>query len=221
MILLIDNYDSFAMNLARYLRRLGADVVCVRNDALSVGEIAEREPQLIVISPGPCTPDQAGCSLDVARELSGRFPLLGVCLGHQVIAQSFGGTIVRAEEPTHGMASEIEHDGRHEFVGLPNPFAAGRYHSLVVQPSTMPTCLEISAQSRDGTMMAFRHVSLPVFGWQFHPESILTESGFELLANLLRCLGFEVADVNLPTIASERDVSNVPDDPHPKRPITF
>ena len=220
MILLIDNYDSFAHNLARYLRRLGCEVRCERNDAIDVGTIASMEPRLIVMSPGPCTPDEAGCCLEVVRELSARFPMLGVCLGHQVIAQGFGGTVVRASEPIHGMSSRIEHDGAQEFHGVPNPFTAGRYHSLVASTEDLPECLNVTAKTAEGVIMGLRHATLPIFGWQFHPESILTECGYELLANLLGIVGLEVSN-EVPSIASERTIIEKSVDPYPTRPITF
>ena len=228
MILLIDNYDSFAHNLARYLRRLGSDVDCRRNDALSVTQIGRLKPQLIVLSPGPGTPTESGVCLDVVRDLGDHIPLLGVCLGHQAIAQAGGARIVRTSDPCHGMASEITHDGLSEFAGMPNPFLAGRYHSLIVDPE-LPDTLEVSARASDGTIMAIRHTTRPSYGWQFHPESILTEHGYALLGNLLRMVGINV--VGPPTIDSERIPSNdvqlepvvsrQPDASHPRRPISF
>lgn len=238
MILLIDNYDSFAHNLARYFQRLGCEVQCERNDAIDVEAIRALKPQLIVLSPGPCTPDEAGCCLDVVRELGDQFPILGVCLGHQAIAQGLGGQVVRATEPIHGMSSQVRHDGKVEFQGLPNPFNAGRYHSLVVQTTDLPECLEVSATvssrtavsneapkgnettARNEVVMALRHRTLPIFGWQFHPESILTECGYELLTNLLQAVGIEVPR-QTPTIESERIITVIEPDPYPTRPITF
>ncbi len=186
MILLIDNYDSFVHNLGRYLRRLGADTSVVRNDAISVEQIRTLNPQAIVMSPGPCAPQQAGCCLEVVEQLHQDYPILGVCLGHQVIAESFGGTIVRAKQPIHGRASSISHDGRGSFHGLPNSFLVGRYHSLIAERDSLPSSLEISAWLPDGTIMAIRHKQFPVVGWQFHPESVLTEHGYSLLRSFLQ-----------------------------------
>ena len=194
MILVIDNFDSFVFNLARYLRQLGQETVVERNNALDVEKVARLRPDAIVISPGPCTPQKAGCSLDIVRQLHRQLPILGVCLGHQVIAEALGGRIVRAREPVHGRSSVIEHDGRGIFYGLPHTFTAGRYHSLVVEEQTLPAELEISARCEDGTIMGIRHRNFPVVGLQFHPESILTELGCSLLAGFLRLAGLEVAE---------------------------
>ncbi|HEY2413405.1 MAG TPA: aminodeoxychorismate/anthranilate synthase component II [Pirellulaceae bacterium] len=191
MLILIDNYDSFVHNLARYFQRLGQETLVVRNDAIAAAEVIERQPEAIILSPGPCTPAEAGCSLDVARLAAGKIPLLGVCLGHQAIGAAFGAEIVRAQEPMHGRASCITHDGRDLFVDLPNPLMVGRYHSLVVGEATLPPDLNITARSEDGTIMAFAHREWPVFGVQFHPESILTEQGYLLLANFLRLAGIK------------------------------
>jgi len=203
MILLIDNYDSFVYNLARYFKRLGRATVVVRNTAVDVAGIRVLEPDAVVLSPGPCTPREAGCSLAVVRELAAELPILGVCLGHQAIAAALGGRIVRAAEPVHGRTSSIRHDGRGVFAGLPNPITGSRYHSLVVDGASLPDCLEVSARTGDGTVMALRHRELPVVGLQFHPESILTDHGYRLLAAFLRRAGLPVADP-LPGIASER-----------------
>ncbi len=227
MILLIDNYDSFVHNLARYVRRLGFATQVIRNDRLSLPEIREftrcvehravrgspdpapstttRRPsvepgaesddprsarlQAIVISPGPCTPNEAGISLALIREVAGEIPILGVCLGHQAIVQAFGGDIVRAEEPVHGRTSLIHHDGSPLFAGMANPFHACRYHSLIARRESLPVCLEITAWTDDGTIMAVRHRSLPVVGIQFHPESVLTLDGMTLLENAFDSLG--------------------------------
>lgn len=188
MILLIDNYDSFVHNLARYVGELGFERRVVRNDAISVDEILALAPQAVLISPGPCGPAQAGISLDIVKAFSSRFPMLGVCLGHQVIAENFGGTVRRALAPRHGKASLISHDGLGLFQGLPNPLRAGRYHSLAVD---LPPAgrLRVTARAEDGEIMALAHDILPVYGVQFHPESILTECGHELLANFLRLAG--------------------------------
>lgn len=185
MILMIDNYDSFTYNLVQYLGELGADVRVYRNDQITVAEIERLAPTKIVISPGPCTPTEAGISCDVIREFAGRVPLLGVCLGHQCIGEVFGGEIVRAPALFHGKTSMIYHDGKTIFRGLPRPFDATRYHSLVIRRETLPDCLELSAETDDGVIMGVRHRELLVEGVQFHPESILTREGKQLLANFL------------------------------------
>jgi anthranilate synthase component 2 len=193
MILMIDNYDSFTYNLVQYLGELGASVKTVRNDAITPSEIRALDPAGVVISPGPCTPDEAGVSLDVVRELAGEIPMFGVCLGHQSIGQAFGGTVVRASRVMHGKTSMIHHDDGGVFAGLPQPFEATRYHSLVVERESLPDCLlETAWTIRDdgtrGEIMGLRHRDLPVEGVQFHPESILTRSGHDLLRNFLdRC----------------------------------
>lgn len=191
MILMIDNYDSFTFNLVQYLQMLGAEVKVVRNDELSVDQIASLQPERIVISPGPCTPDQAGVSLEVIRRLGPTTPTLGVCLGHQGIGQVFGGRVVRAQKIMHGKTSAIHHDGKGVFVGLPSGYEATRYHSLVVDRTSLPDALEVSAwtQEPDGTVeaiMGLRHREYPIEGVQFHPESILSEHGHALLANFLQ-----------------------------------
>jgi anthranilate synthase/aminodeoxychorismate synthase-like glutamine amidotransferase len=186
MLLVIDNYDSFTYNLVQYLGELGADMKVFRNDELTVDEIEnELKPEEILISPGPGTPDEAGISLTVIERFSDKLPILGVCLGHQAIGQFFGGKVVRGQEPVHGKPVSINHDGRTLFDGIPQGFAAGRYHSLVVEKSSLPDCLEVSAESPDGIVMAMRHKELPVEGVQFHPESILTEYGKHMLQNFL------------------------------------
>ncbi|WP_297925281.1 aminodeoxychorismate/anthranilate synthase component II [Metallibacterium sp.] len=190
MLLLIDNYDSFTWNLVQYLGELGAEVKVLRNDAIDVAAIHALRPAHIVISPGPCTPNEAGVSLQVLRELGGSVPILGVCLGHQAIGQAFGGTVVRAPQIMHGKTSRIRHAGAGVFAGLPDGFTATRYHSLVVAPEALPDCLEVSAWSEypDGTreaIMGLRHKTLPIQGVQFHPESILTQHGHALLRNFL------------------------------------
>lgn len=189
MILLIDNYDSFVHNLARYLRRLGRHTEVVRNDQITVDEIRARSPKAIVLSPGPCAPQQAGCCLDVVRELHTTVPILGVCLGHQVIAEAFGGNVRRAAEPVHGRASLLKNTGQGTFLDLPETFLVGRYHSLVVCNESIPECLSVTARLADGTIMAVEHESFPVVGWQFHPESVLTQHGYQLLAAFLRQAG--------------------------------
>jgi anthranilate synthase/aminodeoxychorismate synthase-like glutamine amidotransferase len=186
MILVLDNYDSFTYNLVQYLQELGAETRTLRNDELTVDEVVSLKPERIVVSPGPRTPDLAGISLALVERLAGAIPILGVCLGHQVIAQVCGGRIVRAEAPVHGETSQVRHDGRGLFVGLKNPLVATRYHSLVVERASLPSCLEVSAESEDGTIMALRHEAWPLAGVQFHPESILTEEGVKLLDNFLR-----------------------------------
>ena len=185
MILVIDNYDSFTYNLVQYLGELGAELGVVRNDQTTVEEIEKRLPERIVISPGPKTPTEAGICLEVIRRLAGRIPILGVCLGHQAIGQAFGGKVIRAPQIMHGKTSLITHDSRTIFRDLPNPFPATRYHSLIVERETLPACLEISASSPDGLIMGLRHRKMNVEGVQFHPESVLTESGKRLLANFL------------------------------------
>lgn len=192
MILLIDNYDSFVHNLARYFRRLGQETLVVRNDAVDVATVRSQHPAAIVLSPGPCTPHEAGCCMAVVQELHTSVPLLGVCLGHQAIAAAFGGRIVRAAEPRHGRTSEVFHEGRGIFADLPNPFTAGRYHSLVADPASLPDCLEVLAWTADGTIMALQHRRHPVVGVQFHPESILTPVGYPLLAAFLQRAGLAV-----------------------------
>ena len=185
MIVVVDNYDSFTYNLVQYLQELGAEVEVYRNDRITVDGIAARGPEAIVISPGPKTPDDAGITLEVVRAYSGRVPILGVCLGHQAIGQAFGGRIVRAPSLMHGKTSRIAHDGRTIFRGLPNPFEATRYHSLVVDPKSVPKELEISARTEDGVIMGLRHLKHPTEGVQFHPESVLTGEGKNLLKNFL------------------------------------
>jgi anthranilate synthase component 2 len=185
MLLLLDNYDSFTYNLYHYFGELGAVATVLRNDALGVADALALRPKAIVISPGPCDPDRAGISVDLVREAAGICPILGVCLGHQAIAQAFGGRIVRAPEIMHGKVSEIEHTGGDLFRGLPSPFLATRYHSLVAEPATLPGCLEVTARTQDGVIMAVRHRELPIHGVQFHPESIETRHGHQLLENFL------------------------------------
>ena len=201
-ILLIDNYDSFVYNLARYLERLGHATRVVRNTAIDAPGVEALGPAALVLSPGPCTPQQAGVSLELVRRFADRLPILGICLGHQTIAAALGARIVRAREPVHGRSSAIFHDGQAEFAGLPNPIQGARYHSLVVDEPSLPAILAVSARTADGTVMGIRHRQRPVVGLQFHPESILTECGYPILANFLRCAGLQ-APAAPPTIADE------------------
>jgi len=184
-VLVLDNYDSFTYNLVQYLGELGAGVEVFRNDALTVEQVLAGRYDRIVISPGPGVPSRAGITLPLVRQAAGRVPLLGVCLGHQAIGEAFGGRVVRASAIFHGKTSEIHHDGRSLFRGIPSPFTATRYHSLVIDPTRVPACLEVSARTEDGVIMGVRHRDLPVEGVQFHPESILTPEGMHLLANFL------------------------------------
>jgi anthranilate synthase/aminodeoxychorismate synthase-like glutamine amidotransferase len=185
MVLIIDNYDSFTFNLVQYLGELGADVRVLRNDELTVEGIEAMAPSHLVLSPGPCTPNEAGITLQSIERLAGRIPILGVCLGHQAIGQAFGGKVVRAKQVMHGKTSRIRHDGAGVFSRIEDEFVATRYHSLVVERSSLPACLEISAQSEDGEIMGLRHRSLAVEGVQFHPEALLTQHGHKLLQNFL------------------------------------
>ena len=184
-VLLIDNYDSFTYNLAQYLGELGAEVAVERNDAITVDAIAARAPDAIAISPGPCTPNEAGISLDTIRQYAGKIPILGVCLGHQSIGQAFGGKVVRAARVMHGKTSPILHEGQGVFAWLPSPFEATRYHSLLVERASLPDCLEVTARTAEDEIMGLRHKTLPVEGVQFHPESFLTTVGKDLLRNFL------------------------------------
>ena len=186
MILMIDNYDSFTFNLVQYLNGLNEEVKVCRNDSLTIEDIKEMDPDMIVISPGPCTPNEAGISKRVIEEFTGVIPILGICLGHQAIGQVFGGNIVRGEEPVHGKVFPINHTNEGVFKGLNNPLKVTRYHSLVVDKDTLPECLEITAETEDGVLMGFRHKEHLVEGVQFHPEAILTEQGMELLDNFLK-----------------------------------
>lgn len=186
MLFIIDNYDSFTYNLVQYLGELGAEIVVRRNDQTTIEEIESLDPERIVISPGPKTPTEAGICLELIKRFSGRKPILGVCLGHQAIGQAFGGRVIRAPQVMHGKTSMITHDGKTIFSGLPNPFPATRYHSLIVERKSLSECLEISATSSDGIIMGLRHKEAKVEGVQFHPESVLTEAGKQLLGNFLR-----------------------------------
>ena len=185
MILIVDNYDSFVFNVARYFEELGARPHVVRNDAVDAAAVAALAPEAIVISPGPCAPKDAGASLDIVRRFSGRLPLLGICLGHQCIGEAFGGRTVHARTPMHGRACAVEHEGKGLFAGLPTPFMAARYHSLVVGRASLPAALTINAKASDGTIQGLRHRDLPLHGVQFHPESIASAHGHALLRNFL------------------------------------
>jgi para-aminobenzoate synthetase component II len=185
MILLLDNYDSFTYNLAQYLGQMGQQLDVRRNDQITLDEVAALNPERILVSPGPCTPSEAGISVPLIQRFAGKIPILGVCLGHQAIGEAFGGNVIRAPELMHGKTSEIEHDGKTIFRGLPQPFIATRYHSLIVERESLPADLEISATTADGTIMALRHKKFRVEGVQFHPESVLTTAGFDLLKNFL------------------------------------
>ena len=186
MLLMIDNYDSFTYNLVQYLRELGEEVEVYRNDKISLAEIETLNPTRLVVSPGPCTPNEAGISVEAIKHFAGKLPILGVCLGHQSIAQAYGGKVVRADRLMHGKTSPVFHDNRELFVGLPDPFDATRYHSLLVERSSLPECLEITAWTAEGEIMGMRHRDLPVWGMQFHPESILTVTGMDMLNNFLQ-----------------------------------
>ena len=185
MILVIDNYDSFTYNLVQYLGEMGQDLCVFRNDKITLDEIAALKPERIVISPGPCNPERAGISTETIRRFAGETPILGVCLGHQSIAHAFGGRIVRAERLMHGKTSPIRHDGQGVFAGMPNPFSAIRYHSLLIERDALPSCLEITAETAEGEIMGVRHKTLPIEGVQFHPESVLTENGKRILENFV------------------------------------
>lgn len=185
MLLMIDNYDSFTYNLVQYFAELGAEVEVRRNDEITVAEIEKLNPQHLVISPGPCTPNEAGISVEAIRHFAGKLPILGVCLGHQSIGQAFGGDIIHAKQLMHGKTSLIHHSDNSVFTGLPNPFTATRYHSLVIARETLPDCLEVTAWTDDGEIMGVRHRTLEIHGVQFHPESILTEHGHDMLNNFL------------------------------------
>ena len=186
MLLVIDNYDSFTYNLVQYFGELGADPQVKRNDAITPDEVEKMKPQKIVISPGPGRPEEAGISMELIRKFGGKVPILGVCLGHQCMGEVYGGKVVRAGRLMHGKTSPIQHDGKGVFQGLPNPFEATRYHSLIVEKNSVPSCLEVCAETAEGEIMGLRHREYPVHGVQFHPESILSKEGKDLLANFLR-----------------------------------
>jgi para-aminobenzoate synthetase component 2 len=186
VILMIDNYDSFTYNLVQYLGKLGEELIVKRNDEITIREIEEINPDFLMISPGPCSPNEAGISMPAIEHFAGKIPIFGVCLGHQSIAQVFGGEVVRAQRLMHGKTSQIFHDGKTIFSDVPNPFTATRYHSLIVKKETLPSCFEISAWTEDDEIMAIRHKTLPIEGVQFHPESIMTSHGLELLRNFIQ-----------------------------------
>lgn len=219
MILLIDNYDSFVFNLARYFERLGRPTHVVRNDAIDAAGVRSLRPEAVVLSPGPCAPAQAGCSLEIVKQLHAELPILGICLGHQTIAEALGGRVAPAAEPVHGRTSSVFHDGQGLFAGLPSPLTACRYHSLVVEEASLPAELEATARTADGVVMGLRHKRLPLVGLQFHPESILTDFGFELLANFLRLAGLPLPPA-IPSIASERR-EPPRNERLPSAPVTF
>jgi anthranilate synthase/aminodeoxychorismate synthase-like glutamine amidotransferase len=219
MILLIDNYDSFVHNLARYLRRLGQETLVIRNDRVTVAEIERLAPDAIVISPGPCSPAEAGVSVPTVQALHERFPILGVCLGHQAIGAAFGCRVVRAVEPMHGRASLVGHDDAGLFIGLPNPLRVGRYHSLALDDHDWPDSLIVDAWAVDGTIMSVRHRHHAVFGLQFHPESVLTECGYSLLARFLELADLPIAS---PRPAMLDELAPPPPLPAiPVHPVTF
>ncbi|MBK5187491.1 MAG: aminodeoxychorismate/anthranilate synthase component II [Gemmatimonadaceae bacterium] len=209
MILLLDNYDSFVYNLSRYVRELGEHPVVVRNDAISLDEIRTLAPSHIIVSPGPCSPTEAGISVDAIREFGPEIPILGVCLGHQAIGTAYGAEVVRARKPMHGKTSRIHHDGSELFAGVPSPFTATRYHSLVIAPDSLPSTLRVTATSEDGEIMAVAHRFHPVVGVQFHPESALTEHGYWLIDRFLH--GERVRESPLPDRA---DLAYAPADSH-------
>ena len=190
MILMIDNYDSFTYNLVQYLGQLGADVAVYRNDEITLEQIGDMDPEAIFLSPGPCTPREAGITVDIIKTFHRTKPIMGVCLGHQSIGYAFGGEVVRADKPMHGKTSSVTSDGKTIFKGIPNPFTAGRYHSLIVNRATLPSCLEVSAEAEDGAIMGLRHKQYLVEGIQFHPESILTPNGKRMLKNFLDLINF-------------------------------
>lgn len=196
MILMIDNYDSFTYNLVQYLGELGEELIVKRNDQVNIQEIEELKPDFLMISPGPCSPDEAGISMEAIKHFAGRIPIFGVCLGHQSIAQVFGGDVIRAERLMHGKTSEIEHDGKGVFTGLQNPLVATRYHSLIVKDETLPECFVRTASTKEGELMAIRHKELPIESVQFHPESIMTSFGKEMLRNFIETYRKKGNEVN-------------------------
>jgi anthranilate synthase component II len=221
MILLVDNYDSFVHNLARYFRRLGQDTLVVRNDAITVDEVCRLAPQAIVLSPGPCTPNEAGSSVEIVREFYQQIPLLGVCLGHQIIAAAFGARVIRANEPMHGRTSPMIHSSAGLFKDLPSPLIVCRYHSLVVEEDSLPNDFEVTARIADGTIMAIEHARSPIYGVQFHPEATLTQHGYRLLANFLKAAGIHTGCEVDKLAATEFLHSQMEDFQLPRQPVTF
>lgn len=221
MILLIDNFDSFVHNLARYFQRLGQETHVVRNDALSIAAIRRLAPQAVVLSPGPCTPAEAGCSVELVREMYRDVPILGVCLGHQAIAAAFGARIVSASEPMHGRASTVLHQDSPLFANVPSPFTVCRYHSLVVDEASLPAELVVTASTSDGTVMALEHTKFPMVGVQFHPEATLTEHGYKLLANFLILAGIATTSSIENLSAEEFQFGDAAEFELPSRPVTF
>ncbi len=195
MIVVIDNYDSFTYNLVHYLGELGAETSVWRNDQITADEVLALKPSGILLSPGPCTPNEAGICLELIGKAAGKVPLLGVCLGHQSIGQAFGGNVIRALQVMHGKRSPVRHEDKGVFAGLPNPFQATRYHSLIVERQSLPDCLEVTAETEDGIIMGLQHRTLPIHGVQFHPESIATEAGHDLLGNFLTLCGIKIKQV--------------------------
>jgi len=220
MILFVDNYDSFVYNLSRYFCRLNVDTRVVRNDEVSIDDLGQWDLDAIVLSPGPCGPEESGICVELVREFYQTLPILGVCLGHQVIATAFGGSVVKASEPVHGRTSDITHDQTGLFDGLSSPMPVCRYHSLVVDEKTFPECLEVNARLADGTIMGIHHNEYPVYGVQFHPESVLTDSGYDVLRNFLGIVGISVSDPS-PSIDQERTREVPVELELPDRPITF
>ena len=220
MVFVLDNYDSFTYNLVQYLGELGAEVEVRRNDQVTTGAVAAMRPERIVISPGPCTPQQAGISIELIQQFAGKAPILGVCLGHQALAAALGGNVIRAPEPVHGRTSLVQHNGTRLFAGLPNPLKATRYHSLIVEEASLTRDLRVTARTSDGIPMALEHTTWPVFGVQFHPESILTDSGHRLLANFLMLAG--VPSGKLPEgdrAANLTESNSIDDSPSPAQPL--
>jgi anthranilate synthase/aminodeoxychorismate synthase-like glutamine amidotransferase len=220
VILLLDNYDSFVHNLARYLRRLGQDTHVVRSDAIDADGVRRLNPAAIVLSPGPCTPAEAGCSVPVVKDLWREIPILGVCLGHQAIAAAFGTRIIRAPRPMHGRTSEITDTGQEIFADIPSPVTVCRYHSLIVEEQSLPREFQITARTTDNVIMAIQHWTAPLVGLQFHPEAVLTEFGYQMLANFL-CIAGLPTPADLPSLATEWNRPPVPNLPYPDQPLTF
>jgi anthranilate synthase/aminodeoxychorismate synthase-like glutamine amidotransferase len=220
MILLLDNYDSFVHNLARYLQRLGQQTQVIRSDAIDPAGVRALKPDAIVISPGPCTPLEAGCSVAVVRELWREVPILGICLGHQSVGAAFDAKIVRAQQPMHGRTSEIVHDQRGIFASVPNPITVCRYHSLVIDEPSLPDPLLVTARTQDGVIMAVQHAAAPVIGLQFHPEAILTQFGYRMLANFLNLAGLPVP-AEIPSVTNELSKPAASMWLYPDRPLTF